>query len=183
MPSKIVTAALAALTLALAASPSSAQVASLGQAKPSTASQPSARSTDLVKRLLKASNVDKMYAAMLDQMIATLIQTPEIKRLSADEQATVKRIVTEVMVQDFMPRLIDKMIPVYAETFSEAELEAVVTFYESPPGRAAIEKTPSVMTRSLAFATEMTPQVQTEIFRRLCDEFGCEGAKPKASPS
>lgn len=143
-----------------------------------------AKSEALVRRYLAAIHFEKlldtMVAAMLPLMTDGMIKehpdiTPEQRQMIADT-------VRDTMREKFVPQMLDRMVPIYASTFSEPELEAIVTFYESPAGRAITEKAPSLAPKSAEITRELMPQFQGEIIRRLCAKIDCLAQKPAAPP-
>jgi hypothetical protein len=62
----------------------------------------------------------------------------------------------------------DKMRPqyikLYSETFSDEEISGMLAFYESPPGRAMLQKMPELVTKVMQVAqaqmTDLVPEIQ-----------------------
>ena len=169
----------AVLTLALGLA-AAGPVPAHAQTPAPQAASPSPRALELAKRLMKASGaegqVDLIVQAMVTQMAS------RTRGLTNEQLDLVAHTVRDVMREDFTPRLIDRMTPIYAQTFTEAELEAIVAFYESPVGKAAITRTPQLMQQSVRIAQELVPEAQAEVARRLCEKLGCdEEGRPKKS--
>lgn len=140
----------------------------------------SAHALELAQRLVKASGVEKqvdtVVAAMLPNMTAGM--SPQ---LSQQDRAFLTETVLAVLREDFTPRMLERMIPIYAMTFSEAELEAMVVFFESPAGQSMQKKTPVLATAVSSLVQELTPESQAEVVRRVCEKLDCKGARPKVS--
>jgi len=143
----------------------------------------------LVRRYLAAirfeRTMDVLQAAMLpvisDQMAR---QQPG---LTAENRQMIVDVVRRVMREKMMPQMIDRMVPIYATTFTVPELEALVTFYEGPTGRSITDKVPSLAPKSAEIARELMPQVISEVIKEVIDGM-CPGGKctppePKISPS
>ncbi|ACG77958.1 conserved hypothetical protein [Phenylobacterium zucineum HLK1] len=174
--------AAAALVVALGAS-APAAAWSQGASPPARpqAASPSPKALELVQRLLKATGAENQ-ADLLTQAIITQMAASSNLNLSDEERVAVAHIVRDVMREEVTPKLMARMTPVYARTFTEAELEAMVVFYESPVGQAAITRIPQLMQESIAITEELMPPAQGEILRRLCDRFGCD-ADSRPTPS
>lgn len=87
-----------------------------------------------------------------------------------------RRFLTELaseLVTDMMPQMLDEMAPVYARTFSEAELEALIAFYDTEMGRAIIDKTYASMPEATAAAMTVMPQMMEKMASRVCQHYGC----------
>ncbi len=72
-------------------------------------------------------------------------------------------------------RIRPQMVRIYKELFSETELEGIVSFYESPAGKAMLNKMPELMKRSMQMGTDLMGDVQADV-RKLIEE---SAAKPK----
>jgi len=58
-----------------------------------------------------------------------------------------------------------EFVRIYNELFSEDEINGVLAFYESPAGRATLEKMPQLMTKAMAFAQSQMADLLPEIQR------------------
>jgi len=142
----------------------------------------------LVRRYLAAVHfertMDSMQAAMLPVIAA---QTARSNNLTADDQKMVVDIVRQVMRDKMMPKMIERMVPIYAQTFTLAELQAMVSFYESPTGRAITDKIPTLAPRSAAITRELMPEMMGEVMRQIiarkCPNGNCQPATPKGAAS
>lgn len=120
-----------------------------------------------IEELLKLTNADRMVSQMFDQ-----IKTMELSQLNKDVTPADRQAAQEV--QDRILKLLqdtlswDKMKPmmvkVYADTFTEEEVDGILNFYESPAGQAMLQKMPTLLQRSMAMGQQMladvTPQIQ-----------------------
>lgn len=150
-------------------------------AQPAQAAAPSPRALQLAERMMKVVGVERQVDAMITAMAPMTASQPEYAQLPSKERQLVMDTVREVMRDTFTPELIRKMVPIYAKAFTEDELSAIVAFYESPAGQAAVQRTPSLVQSSVAIAQELVPAAQAEIERRVCEKVGCNGATPKKS--
>ena len=176
-------AALAVLTpLAARAAPPSA-------AAPAAASAVKPEAEALVRRYLAAVHfertMDVMQAAMLPVIAAQSAKANP--NLTAADQQMLVEVVRRVMREKMMPKMIERMVPIYAQTFTLSELQAMVAFYESPLGRSITDKIPTLAPRSAAITRELMPEMMSEVVQELiarkCPDGRCQTAPPKASAS
>ena len=165
----VVAVAPAGMAQAAAASPAGAQVNPTSEA--------------LVKRYLAAIHFEKLLDTMLGAMLPVMADSmvKEHPEITPQQRQIVIDTVRDTMREKFVPRMIEKMTPIYAETFSQSELQAIVTFYESPAGRAITEKSPSMAPKSAEITRQLMPEMQREVAVRLCAKINCAAPKPAAS--
>lgn len=142
----------------------------------------------LVRRYLAAvhfeRNMDNMQAAMLPVVAEQAArQSPS---LTAEDRQAIVDIVRSVIRERMMPQMIERMVPLYAQTFSIEELKGLVAFYESPVGRSITDKLPALAPKGAEITRELLPGVQAEVLRRIvvemCAKHAC-GAKASPKPS
>lgn len=134
--------------------------------------QPSARQLELTRRY-----VDLMMSDQFETMIRQMIDIeasmdPEARDMPEEDRRFVADLASE-LVTDMIPQMLDEMVPVYARTFSEAELEALIAFYDSEMGRSIINKTYASMPDATAAAMTVMPQMMEKMASRMCQHYGC----------
>jgi hypothetical protein len=122
-----------------------------------------------VERLMQAMQVqtqlETMYAQVLPAMQSSMRQTlaaqlksEEAARLFDAVQPRVNAVLLEQMS---WARLKPAFARIYAETFSQEEIDGLITFYQGPFGAALIGKAPQLMQRSMQMMQErMGPMLQ-----------------------
>ena len=60
-------------------------------------------------------------------------------------------------------------IKLYNDTFSDAEISGMLSFYESPAGRAMLAKMPALLSKLIEVAQSQMAEIQPEIQRILRD--------------
>lgn len=63
--------------------------------------------------------------------------------------------------------IVSKLIPVYMETFTEEEIDGIITFLESEVGQALTNKTPVVMEKSMKIGGEWGEEVAARIYDKI----------------
>jgi hypothetical protein len=147
-----------------------------------TAPAPSAHSLELAKRMFSQMNMSQLSATMMKSVEpAMLAQARKANPALTDEQAkAISEAVTEAS-NDMMSKMMERMIPLYASTFTEKELQDAVTFYEGPSGKAMLQKMPVLMANMGPIMAELMPEMTSDVTRRLCAKTDCSkmGAPPK----
>lgn len=140
------------------------------------AAEPSARSMELARRYVKALHMETTAAAKVSELAAMMLDRMA-QRLDARVDPALKSAYAEAVeeaTRAMTPRMIDAMLPPLAETFTEAELEAAVTYYESPAAQSLMVKMPAYMARITPAMTALTPDLEADLEARLCKKVACE---------
>src|SRR5690606_42113981 len=80
---------------------------------------------------------------------------------------------TAELTTDMVPQMLERMVPVYASTFSEAELEALIAFYDTEMGQAILHKTVESMPEAPRAPMGAMPPILDKMAARLCQPSGC----------
>jgi uncharacterized protein len=156
-------------------------------APPAAAVNPKAEA--LVRRYLAAIHFEQLLDTMMGSMIPLMTDnlSQQYPSLTAEQREEIGVVVRDTMREDFTPKMLARMVPIYAQTFSVSELEAMVAFYESPAGQTIMKKTPGLAPKSAEVARELLPGMQKDVVARLCAKVDCFGGKaqppPKPRPS
>jgi hypothetical protein len=123
-----------------------------------------------IERILTLTKADAMTDQMFDQ-IKALTESQIPPDATAEEQAKSRKIQGQVMdlvkarmSWDIMRPLYVKL---YGEIFSEGEIEGLLAFYQSPAGRAMIQKMPVLIAKMMALAQDRMKDISPEIERIL----------------
>ena len=134
---------------------------------------------ELAKRLFADMQMDRMMRGMMTQMGPAM--TEQMRRanpsLTPEQAAAVAEAANESMAS-LMPKLVDRIIPLYAATFTEKELEDLVAFYEGPSGRAMLAKMPLLTSKMAPLMAELMPEVTADMQKRVCAKIDCTKASP-----
>lgn len=117
--------------------------------------------------------VMKQVSAMSQQM-GTGKAPPEIQAKLDDFQ---KRVMDLVTAQVSWEKLEPQYTELYAQTYTEQEVDDILTFYRSPSGEAMIAKTPELLQKSMAMGQERMQAVMPQLMQMVQD-FAKEVAPP-----
>lgn len=171
--------AAALAVVVLAASPAAGQAPAPAAATPSKP-EPSARSLELVKRIMVATGVEDVVDRLIAAMLPTFANGKELQALPPESRDLVVNTMRETMRDTFTPKLVAAITPVYASAFTEEELAAVAAFYEGPVGRKLTTVTPELSKASSEAARALIPEFQAELLRRVCEKVDCHGELRKS---
>jgi len=141
-----------------------------------------------IERLLKASHAQGMLDAIGPQVEAMRRQEFERllgdAKLSPEQRAEADRIQarsSQIMRQSLSwEQLRPLYIDVYRKTFTSEEIEAMVKFYESPTGKAMLDKTP-LLIQNLMAAMQQKLMPMLDALEKELDVVSAEGGKPAAT--
>ena len=131
-----------------------------------------ASKTAKIQELFQLTHVDQIQKQMVQQMrsmVSTQVANtlpksipPETSReIAQDEDHMFDVIMSRVGWATLAP----KMVQIYAETFSEDEIDAILAFYKSPAGQAFLDKMPTLMNKTMAITQENMQAIMPEIQR------------------
>ncbi|HYE44262.1 MAG TPA: DUF2059 domain-containing protein [Caulobacter sp.] len=129
---------------------------------------PSARALDLSRRYFKAMRMDESMSNILDSI------DPLLTSDGGSEDDEAMRQSTREALDAAMPVYIEKMVPVFAASYTEEELEALVTFYESPLGQSVVAKSRGMGGASSQAMKDLLPTILDDAMERYCARMSCE---------
>jgi hypothetical protein len=123
-------------------------------ALPAAAEPPTPASIERLFRQVELEKMVQQMAAQSDQMMRAGMEeavnqnnpTPEMRERVAALQDKMSGVIRDELS---FPKLKPLIAKVYADTFTQEEVDSLIAFYESPGGRALINKMPLVMNRTM----------------------------------
>ncbi|MDP3174827.1 MAG: DUF2059 domain-containing protein [Phenylobacterium sp.] len=146
--------------------------------------QPSARSLDLTRRYFLAMHMDRTMHATIRAMAPVVVERmakANPAMTPAQRQAIVD--VAGESSQAMVARMMDRLTPIFATTFTEKELEDLVAFYESPTGQALVAKSPTFSAKMAPAMKELMPTMKADMETRLCARLTCAPKTASAGDS
>ena len=121
-----------------------------------------------IERLLVLTNVDRTLDQVFEQMKSMAASqvapgaTPEQSAKAHELQGKIMDLMKARMSWD---QLRPQYVKVYDETYSDEEIDGILAFYQSPAGRAMLEKMPVLMSKLMAIAQSQMRDIMPEIER------------------
>lgn len=138
---------------------------------PLTASADEARKLELAEQFLNVNKVkdqvDLMYEK-IEQVVVTQLEAIEISEDREKNLQAMQKIAIDMLFDGLSwDSLKQEYINLYAETFTEEELQGIIDFSKSPLGQKMAEKSPILMQKSMEIgrqhAQNVMPMVQKAI--------------------
>jgi uncharacterized protein len=121
-----------------------------------------------IERILALTSSDFRIDQVFNQikaMTSSLViagATPEQRAKAQEVQGKILDLVKDRMSSN---KLLPQYVKIYTETFSDDEINGILTFYESPAGRAMLERTPVLMSKVMAAVQAQMGDLMPEIQR------------------
>jgi hypothetical protein len=132
----------------------------------SFAAPPTTKSVEKLLELTQAGKMmDSAFAQMDGIMKESMKQVTKGKPLSPEEQAIMDKQqakIVAIMKEEFSwDKLKGPFVQIYSETFTQAEIDGLIKFYESSTGQAFVKKQPELMQHTMKVMQErMGPMMQ-----------------------
>ena len=144
-----------------------------------------AASAESVERLLQLMKVqaqlENVYAQVLPtvqnamrQSIGTRVDAAEAQQLFSVVMPRVDAVIRQELA---WPKLKPGFAAIYAETFTQQEVEGLIAFYEGPIGQALVAKTPQLTQRSFQMMQQRMGPVMQKALQVAREEVDRERAK------
>lgn len=144
--------------------------------------EPSANALALTRRMVQAMHVEQTMAPMIRGIMQQQMDMIVAQRQNLTEQqktllsGALSEAVGEMMDAGLMSKVMDKLIPAYAEVYSEEELQGMLTFYESPVGQSVLRKMPQLTPAATKAMVEIAPVMQADLEQRVAKKLEGLGA-------
>lgn len=131
------------------------------------AQQPS--KTAKVEEMFRLTKSEEMMQRSLEQVRA--MQQAQVARMNLPTDDKVKQ---QQMMDDInkvvashlsWDKIKPRFVALWAEAFTDEELDGILAFYRSPPGIALVEKMPQFMGKTMAIVQEAIQEMEPEILR------------------
>ena len=152
-----------------------AQAAETPQAAPA----PSARQLELTRRYIALTMTDQFEDALRQIIVQQAQADPNADSLPEADREFIVELSVE-LTTDMIPQMLEAMVPIYARTFTEEELEAMIAFYDSEMGRSILRKTMTSLPEANQAAMSVMPQLMEKMAARICQYYGCEAEELEA---
>ncbi|MDE1146689.1 MAG: DUF2059 domain-containing protein [Azospirillaceae bacterium] len=134
------------------------------------------KTLELARTLVEKTNA----VGLVQQLLPTMVQplAARIKAANPGREAEVQGLVDKELVPGFKQALdpiFEKIIQLYAEHFTEGELQAILAFYETPAGRKLRSEMPSLVQQTITESRTTLTQSVTPValnFMAECQKAG-----------
>lgn len=144
-----------------------------------------ASKTAKVEEFLRLTKMDETIRQSMDlamhQVKAGVVQQITGAKLSADQekalgefQDKVARVISDALAWE---KLKPAYVKLFADTYSETELDDMIAFYKSPTGQSMVAKSPSLMTKSGEIAQQRLAAVMPQL-QGLMRDFTAQAGHP-----
>ena len=141
------------------------------------------------EELLQLTHMDQLMSQMLgqmsermkasaDQQAASLHMTPEQTTVYEDYQQKLSQLLASYLTWDKMKPV---MVQAYSETYTDQELDGILSFYRSPAGQAMVAKSPELMSKTRSAMMQQISALQPQV-QQLTKDFA-EKLKQPAPPA
>jgi uncharacterized protein len=123
-----------------------------------------------------SQQVDSMFGGMVSKFLDGKDPTPEQQKEIQARREKARDLFHEMLSWDSMERL---YMRVYADTFTQSEIDNMIAFYSSPAGHAVIVKMPLAVKNSMAGMQEqmktLIPKLQ-QLAKETAEQIKAEDA-------
>lgn len=143
-----------------------------------------ASKTAKITEIFRLTKVDQLQKQMLDQIkplippMAAQAGLPNSDALNAELNGRILDVLAARLSWDKMKPLFTRL---YADAFTEEEIDGILNFYRSPSGQAMLTKMPSLASKTLNLAQEQMQGAYPEV-QKVIAQFAAEHANPKPAP-
>jgi len=142
---------------------------------PAYSQQPSAAALATAKELVAATDATLVF----NPLIAGVVE--QAKLLFLQQNPALAKDLNEIAAQirtDLAPRFVDinnEVALLYAQHFTDQELKAILTFYQSPAGKKLLKQQPIVVDASMHFAQDWANKLSDEVIAKMRTELKKRG--------
>jgi hypothetical protein len=138
------------------------------------APQASPRALELTRRYFAAMRMESTMRATMKAVMPAVVE--QLARNNPKLTKAQREALVEVAAQSsqtMIVKMMDRMAPIFAQSFTEKELQDLVDFYESPTGQALVAKTPAFAAKMNPTMNALLPEMLADMQTRLCARVGC----------
>ena len=121
-----------------------------------------------IERLLALTQADTIMDQVFSQMksmTTSFMPTGTTTEQRAKAQQTQEKILDLLKSRISWDKMRAQYVSLYSETFSDEEIDGMLAFYQSPAGRAMLDKTPVLMAKTMALVQSQMTDIMPEIQR------------------
>ncbi len=116
----------------------------------------------------------RALAASLSVQVARAVTNKDIARAKAIMAAV------DDGLEDIKPSISDATVTLMTDDFTTDQLQALLDFYQSPAGQAALKILPRIASQASTLSLKMTPEMMTTIRDSYCGRVKCTAQEQNA---
>ncbi len=118
-----------------------------------------------IQELMRVSDTDQMMKQVLDQVKAMASSQLNRTDIPADARKSADELLDRIMAltEARLDKMKTMLAQVYADTYTEEEIDGILAFYKSPAGQAMLKKMPLLMQRSMAVSQQAMADLMPEV--------------------
>jgi uncharacterized protein len=125
---------------------------------------PQTTKTAKIEEIFRLMKMDQMEKQLMAQMSAiTRQQTASLPGSTENNQKMIDFVAKTMSWEAMKPAY----VKLYDDTYTEDEISGILMFYESPPGQAFLEKSPTLMTNTMALVQKRMAEVKPELDKMI----------------
>ena len=116
------------------------------------------------QELLRVAKMDQGFKQMLDRAQATIKAQSTRQATAPADKAAIEEKISPILSQQLnWDQLKPQYVKVYADTYTEEELDAILAFYKSPAGQAWFAKSPAVGEKARQITQQAMQDAQAQV--------------------
>ncbi len=120
------------------------------------------------ERLMEAMQSDKMMLGGFEAMLPIISQVCVELNLNEEESLELENIYRDWFYHDIdRQRLKNQIAAIYAQNFSEQEMEDIIQFHQTPTGQKLLEKTPELTKQAAHLGMLAAQDKQQQLLEKL----------------
>src|SRR5260370_19631717 len=118
-----------------------------------------------VLALMKADALTDQVFQQMKAMTASMVPADATEKQRAQARELDAKLMDLVKARMGWDKMRPEYVKLYSETFSDGEIDGMLAFYQSPAGRAVLEKMPLLISKSMALAQSHMAGIMQEVER------------------
>jgi hypothetical protein len=120
------------------------------------------------QELLQVAKMDQGFKQMLERAQATIKTQSTRQATTPADKAAIEEKISPILSQQLnWDQLKPQFVKVYADTYSEEELDAILAFYKSPAGQAWFGKSADVGNKARQITQQAMQDAQAQVRKVL----------------
>ena len=127
----------------------------------------SAAKAEKIEQIFKVTKVEETQQRVFDQIQSMMLS--QVNSKAGASQELTKRLMDLVAQKMSWQKMKPVYIQLYDETFTEEDLDGMLRFYESPAGKAMLDKMPVLMSKTMALVQQQMQELMPDIQKTTRD--------------